>query len=45
MNIFLTHLEGIGSIMEDQINAALAKGTRVEVSAPSTSTFQPPNTG
>ncbi|KAB5518088.1 hypothetical protein GE09DRAFT_1045090 [Coniochaeta sp. 2T2.1] len=30
MNIFLTHLEGIGSIMEDQINAALAKGTRVE---------------
>ncbi|OIW35554.1 hypothetical protein CONLIGDRAFT_710725 [Coniochaeta ligniaria NRRL 30616] len=30
MNIFLTHLEGIGSIMEDQINAALAAGTRVE---------------
>ena len=33
MKIFLTHMKGIGSIMEDQINAALAKGTRVEVSS------------
>jgi hypothetical protein len=32
MNIFLTHLEGISAIMEAQINAALAKGTRVEAS-------------